>query len=330
MDPSSISGTMTSREASVRRIRVDAPAVTIVMPAYNASAYIDEALRSIVTQTLRDVEVIVIDDGSTDDTIVRAESFADRLDITVLRQPNRGPSAARNAGILRARAAYCAFLDADDVMLPELLASQLAVLKHEPSVGLVFSDVETFNSAGTIAKARWRLDGADASRALERLLVENFVTTSAVMAPKACLVEAGMFPEDRRVAEDYELWLRMASRWSVGFVARPLVRYRYTGGSLSSDKVFSAACALEVAEDFWRNHSEYRRTHGRVLHASLARHLTNAAGAAMNERRRRLASSYLARALRHAPFSVAAWKLVVKVVLPIRPSASPRQSGVTS
>src|SRR2546427_5553976 len=163
--------------------------VSVVMPAFNAERYIGEALGSIRGQTLPDVEVILIDDGSTDGTLREAERFADSLDLTIVRQANAGPSAARNAGIRKARGRYCAFLDADDVMLPELLAAQSALLDADPGVGLVLTDVMTFDADGTIRSNHWNLAATHDGSVLDRLLLENFVTTSAVMAPTKCLRE---------------------------------------------------------------------------------------------------------------------------------------------
>lgn len=288
------------------------PAVSVVIPAFNSEAFIGDALASIAAQTLTDVEVLVVDDGSTDGTIREAERWAGKLDLTVVRQANAGPSAARNNGIRRARAARCALLDADDLMLPDLLAAQVAALDANPSVGLVVTDVETFDDRGTLLPARWRFEADDDP--LERLVMENYVTTSAVMAPTACFIDAGLFPEDRRVAEDYELWLRMAVRWRVALIDRPLVRYRYTSGSLSADRLFSAECALDVIQTFWRQHTEYRAAHPQLAHRSLARHLTNTGAAAAIQGRRRIAVSYLLRALGHDAKAIATWKCLAKTL----------------
>jgi glycosyltransferase involved in cell wall biosynthesis len=296
------------------------PAVSVIIPVFNSERYISAALASIQAQTFTDVEVLLIDDGSTDGTLREAGRFAGSLALTIVQQANAGPSAARYNGIRRARGRYCAFLDADDVMLPDLLGAQVAVLEEHPDVGLVFTDVTTFDERGTLREGRWGFSAARGGSVLERLLLDNFVTTSAVMAPRARLIEAGLFPEHRRVAEDYELWLKLAVRWTVRIIDRPLVRYRYSAGSLSSDKLHSARCALDVIEAFWKEHPEYRRSHPATYRRSLGRHMTNAGAAALAEGRRGIALRYLVESVRHDPMTLRAWKSLAKaLVMPRAP-----------
>jgi len=294
---------------------VRTPKVSVVIPAFNAEKYLGEALRSVREQTLRDVEVIVVDDGSSDGTVALTEQFASTMEVTVLRQANAGPSAARNAGIRSARGRYCAFLDADDVMLPELLEAQSSVLDSDPDLGWVLTDVSTFDESGTIHTRRWSGSSLSSSTLLDRLVLENFVTTSAVMAPTTRLCEVGLFPVDRRVAEDYELWLRLASRWKTAYIDRPLVRYRYRGDGLSANRLYAATCALEVIEAFWREHPDLSRANSRLAHHSLARHLANVGAAAASQGDRKAAAAYFVRSLRHHPSDVSTWKSLVKAAL---------------
>lgn len=291
------------------------PEVTIIIPVFNAEQYIGDALDSICGQIFRDVEVIVIDDGSTDRTLAMVDEYRELLDLTVFRQANAGPAAARNNGIRQARGRYCAFLDADDVMLPELLSAQIELFSTQPNAGLVFTDIATFDERGTINPARWGFSESSSENILDRLLLDNFITTSAVMAPKDCLLHAGLFDENRLVAEDYELWLRLAVRWGVGIVPRPLVRYRYITNSLSSNKLYSAQCALNVIETFWAEHEEYLRSHTRVYLCSLARHLSNAGTAALAAGRTREAREYFLMSLKHNPAVPLAWRGLAKTLL---------------
>jgi glycosyltransferase involved in cell wall biosynthesis len=295
-----------------------APAVTVVIPAFNAELHIAETLASVRDQTLRGVEVIVVDDGSTDGTLREVERFAGELDLVIMRQANAGASAARNAGVRRARGRYCAFLDADDLMLPERLAAQMELLDAETDLGLVHTDLMTFNERGIVHKTRRAFSDPCGGMVLDRLLLDNFITTSTVMAPKERLIDAGLFNLNRRISQDFELWLQMAVRWKVGFIDRPLVRYRYSPGGLSEDKLATARDALGVIEDFWREHPQHRRSHPSVYRNSLGAHLATAGAAALTGGSRDTAFTYLARSLWLDPWRRSSWKSLAKVVIPAR------------
>jgi len=289
--------------------------VSVVVPAYNAERYIGDALVSIQEQTLHEVEVVVVDDGSTDDTVAVVKGFADSLNLTLVCQMNAGPAAARNAGIRKARGRHCAFLDADDVMLPQRLAMQCELLDAEPDLGLVHTDLMTFDDGGIIHRTRRAFSEPGGGHVLDRLLLDNFITTSTVMAPTQRLIDAGLFDEARRVSEDFALWLRMAARWKVGYIERPLVKYRRRHGSLSDDKLATARCALEVIEAFWDEHPDYLKSHRRTYSRSLAMHLSTAGAAAIARNQRRTALSYLLGSLVRDPWKRATWKSLAKTLI---------------
>jgi glycosyltransferase involved in cell wall biosynthesis len=306
------------------------PAVTVVIPAFNAERYIGEALASIRGQ-MHEVEVLVVDDGSTDGTVKKAEAFADAFDLTVLRQANGGPSAARNIAIRRARGRYCAFLDADDLMLEGRLAAQTELLDAEPDLALVHTDLMTFDETGIIHRTRRAFSDPCGGMVLDRLLLDNFITTSTVMARTDRLIEVGMFNVERPIAHDFELWLRMAARWKIAFIDRPLVSYRHCPGSVSDNKLAAARDALAVIEAFWREHPEHRRSQPRVYRNSLAAHLATAGSAALVRASRGTSLGYLMRSLRLDPWNRRNWKSIVKaLVMPVpgvRRTASVGQAG---
>jgi glycosyltransferase involved in cell wall biosynthesis len=302
-------------------------AVTVIIPAFNAERHIGEALESVRDQTLREVEVVVVDDGSRDGTVREVERFANELDLTIVSQANAGPAAARNAGIRRARGRHCAFLDSDDVMLPDRLAAQMELLDAEADLGLVHTDLMTFDDHGIIHRTRRVFSDPCGGLVLHRLLLDNFITTSTVMAPKARLIEAGLFGEQRRVSEDFELWLRMAARWKVGFIDRPLVKYRRHAGSLSDDKLATARCAMDVIETFWREHPQHRRSQPGVHRHSLAQHLATAGAAALAQGKRGTAITYLIRSLRLDPWKRRTWKSLLKAAA--FPAALPPPRGTS-
>src|SRR4051812_31544037 len=200
-------------------------------------------------------------------------------------------------------------------MLPERLEEQAALLEAKPGLGLVHTDLMTFDDAGVIHRTRRAFSNPCGGAILDRLLLDNFITTSTVMAPTERLRAAGCFNERRRISEDFELWLRMAARWEVGFIDRPLVQYRRRPGSLSGDKYVAGLAALEVVEGFWSEHTEYRRTHLDLCRKSLARHLSVVGAAALSQGSRAIALRYLLRALAREPANLDTWKRLVKLLL---------------
>lgn len=298
------------------------PLVSVVIPTYNSAATIAETLASVCDQTLKDLEIVLSDDGSCDETVRAAERFAAQVDLKILQQANAGPGAARNAAIRAARGRYCAFVDADDLMLPERLALQSALLDADPQLGMVHTDLMTFDDSGPIHSTRHAFSNPCGGQILEQLLLNNFITTSTVMAPTARLVEVGLFDERRRISEDFDLWLRMAERWPTGFIDRPLVRYRHRPGSASADKLITGLAALTVIEQFWHGHAEYGMRNRALRRRSLAAHLANAGGAALSQRKKAIALELLLRSLLYDPGYLAAWKNLAKLALVSHPSGA--------
>ena len=196
------------------------PRVSVIIPTYNRASLVQEAVASVLAQTYRDFELLVVDDGSTDGTLEALASFAG--EIRVLSLPvRRGVSGARNAGIAAAQGEWRAFLDADDLWLPEKLARQMAFMEAHPQ--LLLSQTEEIwvrrglrvNPPRSHAKA-----GGDIFlRSLERCLV----SPSAVVLHRRLLDAHGGFDEALPAAEDYDLWLRLAWRYEVGLLPEPLV-----------------------------------------------------------------------------------------------------------
>jgi len=295
------------------------PLVTVIIPSYNSEECIAETLASVRKQTFADMEVILVDDGSSDGTITVARQFGDFMDLRILSQTNAGPAAARNSGIRASHARFCAFLDADDLMHPERLASQVGLLESDAALAMVHTDLMTFDENGIVHATKRAFSNPCGGDILDRLLIDNFVTTSTVMARRDRVVEVGLFDERRRVSEDFDLWLRMAERWPAGFIDRPLTQYRRRAGSLSDDKFKTGLAALDVIERFWQTHDDYRRQNPRLWRHSLAQHLCVTGAAASAQHRHYDAFGYLLRALLHERGNIDAWKWLAKTAAsPVR------------
>lgn len=199
------------------------PVVSIVMPAYNVAWCVARAIDSVLAQSLREFELIVVNDGSTDDTRQVLQRYGDT--IKVIYQDNAGMSAARNAGIRAARGEYVAFLDADDWWLPDKLARQLELMRARPELGFCSTAARVENPDGEFLND-WQCPPLDTVNVLETLFSENAAIAggcSAVMARKALFERVGLFDEGLRGFEDPDLWIRLAAVSGYACVPAPLV-----------------------------------------------------------------------------------------------------------
>ena len=199
------------------------PNTSVVMPAFNAEATIAASIDSILEQTRQDFEVIVVDDGSTDRTAEIVAGFGDS--VRLLRQENRGPSAARNLGVAEARGEWIAFLDSDDRWHRDMLRSRMAALERDGAAGLAYTNCWNTDGDSLLPLNRGAQRTAYSGWVFTRLISENFLTTSTVLVRRALLQQVGGFDEEMRISEDYDLWLRLARITRFVFVDRPLAFY---------------------------------------------------------------------------------------------------------
>jgi glycosyltransferase involved in cell wall biosynthesis len=216
--------------------------ISAVIPCYNSAATIRDSLRSVWAQTVKADEVIVVDDGSTDDSAGIVEREFPQCHL--IRQANAGPAAARNRGVAEARGDWIAFLDSDDVWLPWRIELQTTLAARHPGTGMW---------CGTAV--RW--DGSDAAETshttpppreilLDELTYHNPVATSTVLARRQLLQDLKGFDTRFRGPEDYDLWLRVAAIAPINFTPAPLARYRSgrSGLSLDDERFLPQVCAV--------------------------------------------------------------------------------------
>jgi glycosyltransferase involved in cell wall biosynthesis len=208
--------------------------VSVVIPTHNHAHFLAQALESALGQTRAPLEVIVVDDGSTDATAEVLASFADC--IRLIRQPQRGVAAARNAGAASAVGDYLAFLDADDVWLPHKLERQTAHLRDAPELGLVHCSVEEIDEQG---RARgYRRDGLAGWLFEEFLLFRRAILLgggSGAVMPRAVFAAVGGFDERLSTSADWDFYCRLAARYAIGFVPEVLLRYRIHSSNMHTN-----------------------------------------------------------------------------------------------
>jgi glycosyltransferase involved in cell wall biosynthesis len=221
--------------------------VNVIVPCHNAARYVGEALESALRQTYVDTTVLVVDDGSTDATARIALGFGDR--VTVMQQQKSGPSAARNRALDAADGAYIAFLDADDRWHPEKVSRQVAFLAAHPQCGLVHTAIRHIDAAGDVTG---RPDNAGRRRethgdCLALLLGRNTVTTSSVLLRRDIL-DGERFLTELYGPEDWDLWLRLASRTQLGYLDEELTDYRFHDSNITRQVERMASAELTVID----------------------------------------------------------------------------------
>ncbi|MCA9469347.1 MAG: glycosyltransferase family 2 protein [Nitrospira sp.] len=230
--------------------------ISVIIPAYNAEQFIHLALESVLSQSHPPHEIIVIDDGSTDNTRKVLTNFKGK--VRCLYQQNRGPSAARNAGIRVAEGDLICFLDADDLWVSNKLASQHAYMMAHPEIAMVFSDHEEFNEEGMglvsylgikqKAFGVFPIEAGPIENAFEKLVVENFISTPTVMVRKACLEKTGGFDEEIWSVEDRDLWLRISAVFPIACIPKIFCKRRFHQGNISRQKELTFQGRIRVLE----------------------------------------------------------------------------------
>ena len=291
--------------------------VAVVVPCYNVEDYLQRALDSAFAQTFKNFHIYAVNDSSTDRTLEVLEANARHC--SFVSQPHAGPAAARNRAIEISQSDFIAFLDADDEWLPIKLECQIALMKKDPSLGLVCS-LCSVSEPGHKNAPTFALDGIPCSGKLFRYLARNcFVFTPTVVVRRSCLADIGLFNESLAVSEDFNLWLRIAARWRIAYLPEVLAVTHKRSESLSvaispEERLRNGVAALEGVR---ANSPGLSRPEARALHAALSErvyfygsHLLSSGANASS--RRELASAFKLQPTR--------WRALAKLVLSFLPA----------
>lgn len=215
------------------------PKISVVVTCYNYGHYLSGCVDSILGQTFESFEVIVVDDGSTDDTPERIKPFLERDGrIRYIRKSNGGQASAKNTGVWHSRGEFLAFLDADDLWQPEKLQKQIELFKDK-SIGVVFSRMEFIDEQGRelISSPPAGYLTPRAGKVTDYLLFDNFVPFSSSIVRRECLENHGVFDEALAMGIDWDLWLRLSVHYQFAYVDEPLLRYRVGHAGQMSKKL---------------------------------------------------------------------------------------------
>jgi len=205
--------------------------VSVIIPCYNAARFLPLAIESVLAQTCRSFEILIIDDGSTDDTSRIAASYGDQL--RYFYQENQGAAAARNLGILRARGEFIAFLDADDIWLPTKLDMQLQLFERDPSLGAIYTDCYSIDENGERTGMYLKRKLSNSRDRAEEIFIKDFIPNSSLIIRGSCFDIIGVHDETMLLSEDEDLKIRIADRFPIGYIEIPLAGWRQHGGNKS-------------------------------------------------------------------------------------------------
>jgi glycosyltransferase involved in cell wall biosynthesis len=269
------------------------PLASVIVPVHNGEHFIDDALRSLVGQTYPNLEIIVVDDGSTDRTCDRAAAYAPRIRCIRLASRSGSASAPRNTGVRESRGEYIAFLDADDILLPDRIEKRIEFLSAHPEAGLVFEDYRNFSAKGQDDQSHFQscdrlqkmLGGRrsivlSSEDATEILAQENFGISGTFMVRREVFRDEAGFEPTLRACEDFHFYYRVARRRAVGIInevgmMRRLHNFNMTGdSSLMLEESIRSRALLCASEKNSRNRGHFNR-HIAESHASLARVYAN-------------------------------------------------------
>lgn len=283
--------------------------VSVIIPAYNAERYVARAIDSALQQTLRDTEVIVVDDGSTDRTSEILARYEGR--IRVIRQANGGTAQASNNAVSVASGLWIAFLDADDEWLPTKLQKQI---EYCANYKISHTDSICFGEGLPREIIRSEISRLHEGQVLRQLLIANFIIKSSVMIWKDLFIEAGGFPSQHEAVDDWPLWLKVCAEHELGFVPEPLVRYRVHRASKSMNARSTLGAHLAIIDEaFSPSGVGYHLRELRVQALASSYRINGHYAATSSDWQ--FAIFCALRAVRFAPMTVETWKILVKSAL---------------
>ena len=232
------------------------PKVSVIIPTYNCMRYVPEAVESVLNQTYRDYEIIIVDDGSIDQTRAALAKHieAHPQKVRYIFQQNAGEGGARNRGIKEARGEYVAFLDADDIWTPQKLEIQMNLVESLKEKNIVvFGDAYAFNERGVITRSMFKEREPHEGSVFEELLYKNFVVTQTVVARRNLFAKVGYFKEGMKYCADFEMWLRLAKNYKFHYVNEAIVGYRIHSNNVSGNIHKMQEYHLKVIQDALRH-----------------------------------------------------------------------------
>lgn len=291
------------------------PLISIVTPTYNREAFLAEAIQSVIDQTYENFELIIVDDGSTDGSEVLVQRYVQEDSrIRYFKQHNQGQSVARNRGIQESRGEFVCFLDSDNKWFPDKLEVSVKAFADNSSVDIVYGNNVTISETG--AELSRSNMPRHSGMITERLLADNFISMNTTMVRKHCFDTLGAFNERDRLAEDYELWLRLSTQFRFLYVPHYFGYYRVMDDQISTDKEARFSANEQIIHSFLEQFPDALTR--KQKRAGLCRFYLRKARYLSATGQRRRCFSALRRAFGLDPFWLGPWRTTARVVMDIR------------
>ncbi len=237
------------------------PKVSVIVPIYNSERFVAQAIESVLAQTYKNFEIVVVNDGSTDRSYEKIKPYLPL--IKYIPQENKGVSSARNTGIKNSEGELIAFLDSDDIWLPEKLELQVKYLNDNPHVGLVHSNISYIDENGESYPPNPDFVTDVSGMCFKELFEGNCIATSTVLVRQACLDKVGLFAEGIPYAEDYELWMKLSIYYPIRHINEYLIKYRVHDANASNYNFINAIFELRAIKSILKEFSQTKKIVGK-------------------------------------------------------------------
>lgn len=217
--------------------------VSVIMPVFNAEKYLEDAIKSVLSQTYKNIELVIVNDGSIDNTESIVQKYLDNKNIVYIKQDNRGLPSARNTGIKNSTGELIAFLDSDDLWYPNKVEEQVKYFEKHKDVYLIHTAFNMLIGDKIYPRPlKLRLPILNMFYSLhvqghvyDRIILNNFIGVLTVMIKREAINEVGYFDETMWTGEDWDLWIRVSKKYKIGFINKPLAVYRYNIDGMSKN-----------------------------------------------------------------------------------------------
>jgi glycosyltransferase involved in cell wall biosynthesis len=273
------------------------PTVSVIIHTYNNEKFIVETVESVLNQTYKDYEIIIVDDGSVDGTRDALIPYMQKIRYHY--KENGGIASAKNAGVCLSQAEFVAFLDHDDLWAPDKLQLQMECFNENPQVGLVYAKYTSFRDGKEL---RTKPEKGYSGWIFKELLSKSFIQTSTVVVKRECLDAVGPYDETFSLGDEYDMFLRISKRFQCGFVDKGLTRYRVHDANASNNDFLFDNENLGVYKKIYNNFTDLDGVEKKILRKRIARYSMKVAEGLYSQGKLEESKEYQKEALRYLPF----------------------------